>query len=76
MKKAEQLMDILTQGHTKVLPAKYAKVVLQVATLEERISSMMSFGLVDKANQLTAALIDLLQAVRDEYDKDNPKGKK
>lgn len=71
MKKAEKLMKILTQDHTKVLPAKYARVVLQIATLEERISTLMSFGLTEKPKELSAALVELLQATRDEYERDN-----
>lgn len=41
-------MEILTENHTKALPEKYAKVVLKIATLEERISAMMSFVKIAK----------------------------
>jgi len=73
VKTAMQLMKILTENHTKVLPSKYVKVILQVATLEERISSMMSFGFTDKSKALNESLIALLEAIRDEYKRDNKK---
>jgi len=71
MSKAEKLLELLTENHTKVLPAKYAKVIIQVATLEERVSAMMSFGLTEKAKEISTALVDLIKAIRDEYEKDN-----
>ena len=73
MKKAEKLLEILTENHTKVLPQKYAKVILQVATLEERITAMLSFGFTEEPKELSIALVDLIKAIRDEYDKDNKK---
>jgi hypothetical protein len=66
-------MEILTENHTKVLPEKYAKVVLQIATLEERISAMMSFGFTEKSKMLSDNLVQLLQAVKDEYERDQKK---
>jgi hypothetical protein len=67
MKKARQLMQILSYEHTKPIKEKYAIVVLQIATLEERISVMMSFGMVDKAKAMQEALVLLLEAVRKEF---------
>jgi len=67
MKKAKQLMQILSHEHTKPIKEKYAIVVLQIATLEERISVMMSFGMVDKAKAMQEALVLLLEAVRKEF---------
>jgi len=60
-------MQILSYEHTRPLSEEYAKVVLQVATLEERIKVMMSFGLVAEARELNLALIDLLKAVRKDF---------
>jgi len=57
VKKASKLFEILTDNHTKILPEKYAKIVLQIATLEERSSAMMSFGMVDKVKSINDALI-------------------
>lgn len=76
MKKAEKLMKILSENYTKPIPEKYAKVILQVATLEERVSAMMSFGLTEKAKEISAALFELIQAIRDEHERDNPNNKK
>ena len=73
MKKATKLMEILTNNHTKVLPAKYAKIILQVATVEERIKNLMGYGLVDKSKKLSESLIILLEAARKEYDDDQKK---
>lgn len=75
MKKALQLMGILTEDYTVVIDKKYALAIVQVATLEDRIKSMMSFGLVDKGEELERELIMLLTAVRDEY-KEDEKDKK
>ena len=66
-------MEILTENYTRVLEKKYAKVVIQVATLEERISAMMSFGLTRKAKVLSDNLVELLKAVKDEYRRDQNK---
>lgn len=68
-------MQILTKNHTVVLPEKYAKVVLQVATLEERIKTMMSFGMVDKSKELSISLVELLEAVKKEFINDENKKK-
>lgn len=68
-------MEILTENHTKVLPEKYAKVVLQIATLEERISAMMSFGFTKKSKMLSDNLVQLLQSVKDEYERDQKRRK-
>jgi hypothetical protein len=73
VKKATKLMEILTNNHTKVLPAKYAKIILQVATVEERIKNLMGYGLVDKSKKLSESLIILLEAARKEYDDDQKK---
>ena len=67
MKKAAQLFKIISYNHTKPVKEKYAKVVLQVATLEERINTMMSFGMVDKAKALQITLVELLEAIRKEF---------
>ena len=63
-------MQILSHNHTKPLSEKYAKVVLKVATLEERIKIMMSLGMVGKAKELTDTLVGLLKAIRAEFIKD------
>lgn len=73
MKKASKLFEILTENHTKILPAKYAKIVLQVATLEERSSAMMSFGMTGKAKAVSGTLVTLLEAVKKEFEEDNKK---
>lgn len=67
MKKAIQLMKILSHEHTKPVQEKYAIVILQVATLEERIALMMSFGMVEKAKALQEALILLLESIKKEF---------
>ena len=64
-------MQILTKNYKKILPEKYAKVILQIATLEERISALMSFGMVDKANEINILLIELLEAIKNEYEQEN-----
>lgn len=64
-------MQILTKNYKKILPEKYAKVILQIATLEERISALMSFGMVDKANEINVLLIELLEAIKNEYEQEN-----
>ena len=69
-------MKILSHEHTKPLSEKYAKVVLQVATLEERINTMMSFGMVDRAKELQVTLLTLLEAIRQEFIDDENKNKK
>ena len=66
-------MNILTKNHTEVLPEKYAKIVLQVATVEERIKNFMDYGLVDKSKKLSESLVMLLEAVRKEYEDDQKK---
>lgn len=63
-------MEILSVKYTKVIPEKYAKLILQVATLEERIKTLMDFGMVDKSTELNNALIALLEEVKREYLKD------
>lgn len=68
-------MEILSENHTKTIPEKYAKVILQVATLEERINTLMDFGMVNKSQELQKSLIDLLTAVRQEYDDDQNKNR-
>jgi hypothetical protein len=74
VKKATQLFEILSYNHTKPLKEKYAKVVLQVATLEERINTLMSFGMVDRSKELQGNLIELLEAIRKEFvDEENNK---
>ena len=70
MKKATKLMEILTKNYRRILPEKYAKVILKVAILEERINTLMSFGMVDKANEMNKSLVELLEAVKKDY-KDN-----
>ena len=67
MKKATKLFEILSYNHTKPLKEKYAKVVLQVATLEERINTLMSFGMVDRSRELQATLVELLEAIKQEF---------
>lgn len=69
-------MEILSENHTKPIAPKYATVILQVATLEERIRSLMSFGLVEESKKLSEALVMLLQEIRDEYVRDNGDDKK
>lgn len=76
MKKAEELAKILTNDHTEVMAPKYVKVVLQVATLEERIRTFMSFGLVERSKELNEALITLIEAIRDEFIEDQNNKKK
>ncbi len=70
MKKATKLMEILSANYTKIIPEKYAKLILQVATLEERIKTLMDFGMMDKSMELNGALVDLLEEVKREYLKD------
>jgi len=70
VKKATKLMEILTKNYRRILPEKYAKVILKVAILEERINTLMSFGMVDKAAEMNKSLVELLEAVKKDY-KDN-----
>lgn len=67
MKKATKLFEILSYDYTKPLKEKYAKLVLQVATLEERINTLMSFGMVDRSKELQDTLIELLEAIKQEF---------
>jgi len=71
VKKATQLMKILTKNYKAILPEKYAKVVLQVAILEERINTLMSFGLVDKASEMSKSLVELLEDIKKDYKDEN-----
>ena len=63
-------MQILSHEYTKPVIEKYAIVILQVATLEERINLMMSFGMTEKAKALQEALVLLLEAVKKEFIED------
>ena len=71
MKKAEQLFKILTENYKKVIPEKYAKVILQIATLEERINALTSFGMTDKSKEINNSLIELLAALKKDYEDEN-----
>ena len=68
-------MQILSHEHTKPVIEKYAMVILQITTLEERISLMMSFGMTEKAKALQEVLVLLLEAVKKEFIEDNDKNK-
>lgn len=74
MSKAINLFNILTKNHTKALPEKYAKVVVQVARIEERIDAFKEFGMMERATKMNKELIILLEAVVDEYKEDKRKG--
>lgn len=76
MSKALNLFKILTEDHKRVLPEKYAKVIVQVARIEERIESFKDFGLMAKATQMNQELIVLLEAVIAEYKRDNKGGRR
>lgn len=71
MKKAEQLFKILSKNYRKVIPEKYVKVILQIAMLEERISALTSFGMTDKSKELSEALVELLEALKKDYENEN-----
>jgi len=71
VKKAEQLFKILTKNYRTVIPEKYAKVILQIATLEERINTLMSFGMTEKSKELSESLVELLAALKKDYEDEN-----
>ncbi len=70
MEKATRLIKSLTKNYTKPISEKYAKVVLQVSTLEERIKTFSLVGMTDRANELNAQLVLLIAKVRDEFKDD------
>ena len=76
MKKASKLLAILTEEFTEPINEKYGKVVIQVATLEERIKTFKDFGLMDRARELNEALIMLLEEIKKEYEKDRAEKEK
>jgi nitrogen fixation/metabolism regulation signal transduction histidine kinase len=73
MSKALNLFRILTKDHKRVLPEKYAKVIVQVARLEERIEGFKDFGMMERAATMNKELVELLEAIVIEYKQDNKK---
>lgn len=69
-------MKILTEDYKYPLDEKYGKVIVQVATLEERIKSFKDFGLMDRATELNDALIELLESIKKEYVEDSKNRKR
>lgn len=64
-------MQILSNNYSNPIPEKYCKMILQVATIEERTKGLMSFGLVEKAKEVNEHLIIILEEIKREYQKDN-----
>lgn len=67
------LFEILSENHKKSLLEKYAVAVMQVATLEERISTLMNFGMVDEAKRVSETLVEPIEVVKKEFIDENPK---
>ena len=70
MKKATRLIQTLSENYTKPISEKYAKVILQVNTLEERIETFTLVGMDKRAKELNAQLILIIEKVKKEF-KDN-----
>lgn len=70
MEKAIRLIKILTKNYTKPISEKYAKVVLQVSTLEERINTFTLVGMKDRAQELNKNLSLLISKIRNEFKDD------
>ena len=68
-------MQILTSNYTIPISEKYGKMIIQVATIEERINGLMSFGMVDRAREVNDSLVSLLEEIKKEYERDNGSNK-
>jgi len=71
MEKAIRLIKVLTEDYTKPISEKYVKTALQVSTLEERIKTFSLVGMPDRAKELNAKLILLIEEVKKEFKEDN-----
>lgn len=69
-------MEILTKNYKRILPEKYAKVILKIAILEERINTLISFGMTDKAVEMNQSLIELLETIKKDYENENKNKRK
>jgi len=67
LEKAIKLIKILTHNHTKLLNKKYVKVVMQIATLEERIRVFDDFGMLDRVRAFNSALEKLIVSIKKEF---------
>lgn len=70
MTKAEKLMKILSHDYTQPIEEKYAKVIIQVATLEEKIKALISLGFKSKAYKINNSIIYLIEEIKKEYERD------
>ena len=71
MKKASELIKILTKNYTIPISEKHANTVLKIATLEERISTFALVGMDDKVKELNKNLFLILEKIREEFKGDN-----
>lgn len=67
MKQATKLIKSLTNNYTIPLSETYSKIVLQVATLEERIRTFTALGMIEKSDKMNKQLENLIRQIKKDF---------
>jgi hypothetical protein len=68
MQKAKDILRVLSKEYTKPIKEKYIDAALKIASMEERMQMLKSFGLFDKAKVCNDSLIEMMEALKEEFD--------
>jgi len=71
MERATKLMKKLTDNYSKPISEKYASAIIKITILEERLRTLSSLGLEDRAKEISNSLITLIRSIKKQFKDEN-----